>query len=87
LNRTRGIITPNLDALAADGVTLRSYYVGPICSPTRSSLMSGRYTIRLGTQSNTIFHDVPWGISLNETFLPQNLKDAGYATGMLGEHV
>ena len=33
--------------------------------------MTGRYTIRLGTQSNVIFWDTPWGVPLNETFLPQ----------------
>jgi arylsulfatase A-like enzyme len=80
MNSTRGILTPNLDALAAQGVTLRNYYVQPICSPTRSALMTGRYTTRLGTQSSVIYWDTPWGIDLNETFLPQNLQDAGYNT-------
>ena len=85
MNNTRGILTPHLDALAAQGVTLRNYYVQPICSPTRSALMTGRYTTRLGTQSSVIFWDTPWGIDLNETFLPQNLVDAGYATAMFGK--
>lgn len=60
-NTTRGLITPNIDALASEAVRLKQYYVQPICSPTRSSLMTGRYTIRLGTQSNVIFWDTPWG--------------------------
>ena len=47
--------------------------------------MTGRYTIRLGTQSNVIYWDTPWGIALNETFLPQNLKSAGYNTAMFGK--
>ena len=85
MNNTRGILTPNLDALAAQGVTLRNYYVQPICSPTRSALMTGRYTTRLGTQSSVIYWDTPWGIDLNETFLPQNLQDAGYSTAMFGK--
>ena len=79
------IDTPNLDALAANGVALRNHFAAPICSPTRSSLMTGRYTIRLGTQANTIYHDVPWGISLKETFLPQNLREAGYLTALFGK--
>lgn len=58
--------------------------VQPICSPTRSALMTGRYTIRLGTQANVIFWDTPWGVPLNETFLSQNLKDAGYTTAIFG---
>ena len=47
--------------------------------------MTGRYTVRLGTQSSVIYWDTPWGIALNETFIPQNLKDAGYITGMFGK--
>ena len=39
------IKTPNLDALAAGGVKLENYYVQPICSPTRSQLLSGRYQV------------------------------------------
>ena len=72
MNETRGLISPNLDALAQnDGVILKNYYVLPICSPTRSALMTGRYTVRLGTQSNVIYWDTPWGVPINETFLPQ----------------
>ena len=40
------IRTPNLDKLAAQGVRLENYYVQPICTPTRSQLMSGRYQVR-----------------------------------------
>lgn len=39
------IKTPNLDQLASDGVRLENYYVQPICTPTRSQLMSGRYQV------------------------------------------
>ena len=39
------IHTPTLDRLAADGVKLDSYYVQPICSPTRSQLLTGRYQV------------------------------------------
>lgn len=40
------ILTPNLDKLAGEGVKLENYYVQPICTPTRSQLMSGRYQVR-----------------------------------------
>ena len=86
MNETRGLISPNLDALAKnDGIILKNYYVLPICSPTRSAFMTGRYTVRLGTQSNVIYWDTPWGVPINETFLPQNLKDKGYHTAMFGK--
>ena len=39
------IKTPNLDQLASEGVKLENYYVQPICSPTRSQLMTGRYQV------------------------------------------
>ena len=47
--------------------------------------MTGRYTVRLGTQSNVIYWDTPWGVPINETFLPQNMKAAGYHTAMFGK--
>ena len=66
MNATRGLRTTHLDSLAKGGVILKNYYVQPICSPTRSALMTGRYTIRLGTQSNVVWWDTPWGVSLKE---------------------
>lgn len=39
------IETPNLDRLAGEGVKLENYYVQPICTPTRSQLLSGRYQV------------------------------------------
>ena len=73
-NSSRGLITPHLDSLASHGVRLTSYYTHPLCSPTRGALMTGRYNHRLGLQSNVVFWDTPWGVSLDETFLPQALK-------------
>ena len=84
-NASRGIRTPHLDALASAGVVLDSYYVQPICSPTRSALMTGRYPALLGTQANVIFWDTPWAVSLNHTFLPELLQGAGYETALFGK--
>jgi len=86
-NASRGIRTPHLDALAADGVVLDTYYVQPICSPTRSALMTGRYPALLGTQANVIFWDTPWAVPLNHTFLPELLQDVGYETALFGKWV
>ena len=46
------IETPTLDALAAEGVKLDNYYVQPICSPTRSQLLSGKYQVCITYCSN-----------------------------------
>jgi len=87
MNASRGLRTPNIDALASGGVRLTHYYTHPLCSPTRAALMTGRYAHRLGLQSNVVYWDTPWGVPLNETFLPEALKRAGVAqTAMFGKH-
>lgn len=48
------IKTPNLDKLAGNGIILENYYVQPICTPTRSQLLSGRYQVIMNT--NLISH-------------------------------
>jgi arylsulfatase B len=73
-NGTRGLQTPHIDALAQGGVRLTSYYTNPLCSPSRSALMTGKLNHRLGTQANVIFWDTPWAPSLEHAFLPQMLK-------------
>ena len=47
-NGGKDIHTPNIDKLAAAGTLLESLYVQPVCSPTRSALMTGRYATHTG---------------------------------------
>ena len=47
INGMSAIRTPHLDALANEGVKLENYYVQPICSPSRSVLMTGRYLVSI----------------------------------------
>lgn len=46
--------TPNLEALKNDGVELLQYYTNPICSPSRATIQTGRYTIRTGYHTNLV---------------------------------
>ena len=46
----RDILTPNMDALVKGGIALEHNYVQPICTPTRSALMTGYYPIHTGRQ-------------------------------------
>lgn len=83
--------TPHLDRMAAEGVKL-THFNCPMafCAPTRASLLTGRYPFRHGLQVNP----APDGQSpaadgyhlpTSEILLPQILKPAGYATGMIGK--
>jgi len=79
------IRTPNIDALARGGVRLESYYGQQLCTPARAALMTGRYPMRYGLQSFVIFPSHTYGLSTDETTLPQALRQAGYTTAMVGK--
>lgn len=74
--------TPNIDRLAAEGTRLVRFYVSPVCTPTRASLMTGRYHFR------TAAIDTYLGRALmhpSEVTLAELLQSAGYATGIFGK--
>ena len=84
-NVSSGFLTPRLDALAAESLKLSSFYVLPLCAPTRAALLTGRYPTRYGLSAFNADWGKPWGLPANETLLPEVLKAANYTTGLLGK--
>lgn len=81
-NGNDAIVTPAIDRLHAEGVTLDRFYVSPVCSPTRSSLLTGRHHLRLRVLGTTGGLEVMHG---DETTLAEAVKPAGYASGCFGK--
>lgn len=79
------IATPHLDKLAAAGTVLESFYVQPVCSPTRAALMTGRYPMRHGLQVGVIRPTAKYGLPLEERTLASALREAGYFTAITGK--
>ncbi|MFW5474933.1 sulfatase-like hydrolase/transferase [Knoellia sp. CPCC 206450] len=74
------IHTPNLDRLADEGVLFESCYVqNPVCSPSRASLMTGRYVPNHGLHANGV--DLDPGTEL----FTRRLADSGYDCGLVGK--
>lgn len=76
------IKTPHLDELFQQSVRLTDYHVDPTCSPTRSALMSGRYSTRTGVWHTIMGRSM---MSPAELTIAEVLKSAGYATGCFGK--
>lgn len=80
-----GVLTPSLDALAADGVRLTQHYAGStVCAPSRAALMTGRYPHRTGAIDTLEGRGLD-RLALREVTLADVLKCAGYATGLVGK--
>ena len=67
------------------GLQLTQHYSQETCSPARGALLTGRYPIHLGLQSGPIKSEMPWGLPLDETTLPQVLQQYNYSTHAVGK--
>ena len=73
--------TPHLDKLCNEGLELLQHYVAPVCSPTRTGLMTGRYWSRFGVTTPSNSRALPWPT----VTLPRALQTAGYRTCLAGK--
>ena len=82
--RSHEIRTPHVDALAQNGLVLDQYYVQDVCSPSRSTFMTGRYAMH-----HSVVDWIPpssaYGLPLNETTMAQLFKRKGYACHATGK--
>ena len=87
-NGQTDIPTPNLDALAADGVVFsQGYAAHPYCSPSRAGLLSGRYQQRFGHENNIPYKSAGEqdGLPLTERLLSEVLHEHHYRTAAIGK--
>ena len=80
--------TPHIDALVSAGMRWNNFYANcPVCSPTRASLLTGRYPDMVGVPGVIRTHqEESWGyLSPAAVLLPRLLKPAGYHTALVGK--
>ena len=88
--------TPNIDRLASQGMRFTQAYAAcPVCSPTRASIMTGKYPARLHLTDWIPGHKFPWAklkpaemhmeLPLGEVTIAEELKKLGYATASIGK--
>jgi arylsulfatase A-like enzyme len=74
--------TPVIDQLAHESIRLTHFYVSPVCAPTRSSLMTGRYSLRTGVRDT---YNGGAMMATEEITVAEMLNEAGYTTGIFGK--
>lgn len=91
--------TPHIDALAASGMKFRDFHSnGPMCTPTRAAILTGRYQQRCAwvpdeelspvfrkQRQDNLLQRWAWGLSAQEITLPALLRAAGYRTALIGK--
>lgn len=76
------IDTPVLNRLAKESISFNRFYACPLCAPTRSELLTGRYFLRTGVSSVSQGYE---NMRTNETTIAEILKSNGYSTGCFGK--
>ena len=81
-NGNKKIITPNLDKFANESLRFNNFHVSPVCAPTRSSLLTGRYSLRTGV---TDTYNGGAIMSSTEITLAEIFAEKNYKTGIFGK--
>ena len=90
-NRNTSHETPHVDQLAAQGMRFTDFYAaGPVCSPTRASILTGKYPVRTGITTYLLSptrdpKNVAHHLALDEHTIAEAFKKHGFATGYFGK--
>jgi arylsulfatase A-like enzyme len=82
LHANPALRTPNLDRIAHEGAEFTQFLVNPVCSPTRASLLTGRYYYRTGVTDTYMGRSM---MHRDELTIAEVLRSAGYKTGIFGK--
>lgn len=74
--------TPNIDKFARESVRFNNFYVSPVSAPTRSSLLTGRYSMRTGVRDTNNGGAI---MASSEVTIAEMLRQQGYTTGIFGK--
>eukprot|EP00618_Florenciella_parvula_P031434 CAMPEP_0119466896 /NCGR_PEP_ID=MMETSP1344-20130328/1337_1 /TAXON_ID=236787 /ORGANISM="Florenciella parvula, Strain CCMP2471" /LENGTH=666 /DNA_ID=CAMNT_0007499235 /DNA_START=13 /DNA_END=2010 /DNA_ORIENTATION=- len=81
--------TPTMDRMATKGMKITNYYGQSVCTPARTTIMSGKFVHRTGFQSVVAESEVNptsnYSVSLQNKLLPQHLESLGYKSHILGK--
>lgn len=84
MNYVTGIDTPNINDLAAEGMSLMRMYTEPSCTPTRTAMLTGRHPVRAGVEEVKVAL-VGEGLAEGEVTIAEILKEVGYNTAHVGK--
>lgn len=76
------VLTPHIDSIAHQGVSMDRFYVCPVCSPTRAEFLTGRYYERTGVRGVSAGQE---RLNLDEKTIADAFRSGGYATGAFGK--
>ena len=81
----KDLVTPNMDKIVSSGVKFTQFYVAPVCSPTRASLLTGKTPQHVKITEVVRRAKPNDGLSNEEYTMAEMFKDAGYATAHIGK--